>query len=524
VGYSACGGPAVLILRIKQAECALADGRLDEAFELVMNGDIRSHRQGQGLAGQVARALAWRGRQHLLADRYGEADSDIQKAQRLGGNFPLAAELREALEQLRADQQRRSAQDAAALALARQRLEQGQISIGQEVLAEVRGGAADDLRAQAERDRALAEALGARVEQAIGSGCWELALETLAGAPAHLASRLREEGRKVARALSPQIREALRGGRLDLAQVMLGRLERCGAEAMELEDLRGFMRICVEARAEVERERWEAAEACVRRLARIVPDAAWVAEAGNQLRAAREAMQAVVAGPLGLMDGAEACSEKATKRRSDGATKGQAEGRSQSPGCTFVLSVDGAGSFLVVAKPRVTIGAISSSTACDVRLMADAQLPALTLTRSDEDYLLSCALPVGINDRLVLNKLLADGDKLAPSPRCRMTFRRPCPASATAALDLSGARLSRADVRRIILMSREIIIGPGPMTHVRCDQLERNIVLVQRHGRLICQGQEMIRIDGRSVAGPAEVGIGSRVEIGPVSLVIAKAG
>ena len=48
----------MLILRIKQAEHALADGRLDEAYDIVAarEKDLRGNRGGQELAGELARA------------------------------------------------------------------------------------------------------------------------------------------------------------------------------------------------------------------------------------------------------------------------------------------------------------------------------------------------------------------------------------------------------------------------------------------------------------------------------------
>ena len=47
----------MLILRLKQAECAAADGRLDEAFERVRNATLRAHRRGQRLASKYAGPL-----------------------------------------------------------------------------------------------------------------------------------------------------------------------------------------------------------------------------------------------------------------------------------------------------------------------------------------------------------------------------------------------------------------------------------------------------------------------------------
>ena len=50
----------MLILRIRQAEVALHDGRLDEAFELMQPTAVRSHRRGQDVLGKLVRALVQR--------------------------------------------------------------------------------------------------------------------------------------------------------------------------------------------------------------------------------------------------------------------------------------------------------------------------------------------------------------------------------------------------------------------------------------------------------------------------------
>jgi len=106
-------------------------------------------------------------------------------------------------------------------------------------------------------------------------------------------------------------------------------------------------------------------------------------------------------------------------------------------------------------------------------------------------------------------RLLASGECLDLSPRCRLTFRLPSPASTTAVLDLTGARLPRADIRRVILMDQDLIIGPGSASHVVATQLERPVVLHVSQGQLVCQGRD------------AGIPVGERVSVGGVSFVLA---
>src|SRR4051812_26999302 len=84
----------MLILRIRHAETALADGRLDEAFELVRDPKLRSHRRGQDLLTRLVAALTKRGREHLKLDRFAQALTDCEKAQQLAGDLPELVALR----------------------------------------------------------------------------------------------------------------------------------------------------------------------------------------------------------------------------------------------------------------------------------------------------------------------------------------------------------------------------------------------------------------------------------------------
>ena len=76
-----------MILRIRQAECALADGRLDEAYEIAQADDVRRHHHGQRLIGRLARAIVQRGQENLAAGRFQPALSDCNKAEKLAGNL-----------------------------------------------------------------------------------------------------------------------------------------------------------------------------------------------------------------------------------------------------------------------------------------------------------------------------------------------------------------------------------------------------------------------------------------------------
>jgi hypothetical protein len=64
-------------------------------------------------------------------------------------------------------------------------------------------------------------------------------------------------------------------------------------------------------------------------------------------------------------------------------------------------------------------------------------------------------------------------------------FYRPNPASATARLGFSGARLPNSDAKQLVLLDRELIIGPTADCHIAAPVLTEPVTLVQI-GRQLC--------------------------------------
>ena len=186
----------------------------------------------------------------------------------------------------------------------------------------------------------------------------------------------------------------------------------------------------------------------------------------------------------------------------------------------FSIHVDGVGSFLVLRDRQVTMGAAGSSHRADLALVAEPNMPATTIERVDDAYFLSSSGPVRVNDRPTTRTLLADGDRIALSRRCRMRFGLPHAASTSAVLDLTGTRLPTGDARRLILLDRSLVIGPGPASHIRADELSGPVVLSVRDDRLCCTGAEAVTVDDRPVDRSGQIPIGGHVRIGPVSWVM----
>ena len=538
----------MLILRIRQAECALADGRLDEAFDLADRHDVRTHRRGQRMVGRLVRSLVERGRKHLDANRLHDAAADSEKARRFGGLMPEVAELREKIAAAMMARHRGERRQARLVAAARQQIDNGHLSTGGRLLAAVaeQESGAGLLLHDVELRRAALGSAVTNAEAALKRDDWEAAVRELArvrpadtaadGAFAALAGR-------VGKSVRQRVQGALEEGDVRLAGAILDRLALVDGQCVETQRLREAVAQCRLAWSHLDRSQPRQAEEVVRRIATLLPGAKWPGVVARQLRQAAELMDELRAGPLGL------CAIESTGGR-PGTAPAAPSGRNGSPAPSpsprspimmvnhltspqptdageappprFVLQVDGAGSFLVVTHSRVTIGAVSSSARPDVALLAEATASAAAVERVDEDYFLRAAGPMAVNGRASGGKLLTSGDEIALSPRCRFTFRLPSAASTSAVLDLTGTRYPRADVRRVILLDRELVIGPGVGAHVRMDELGEKVILHVRDGRLFVQSAQPVLFGGREVSPRSAVPMGSQVKAAGVSFVVTR--
>ena len=85
-------------------------------------------------------------------------------------------------------------------------------------------------------------------------------------------------------------------------------------------------------------------------------------------------------------------------------------------------------------------------------------------------------------------------------------------------LDLSGTRLPSGDVRRVILMDDSIVIGPGPLAHIRADQLPAPVVLYVRNGQLLARGPAPVFVNDQPMDEQAGIPMGARVRIGSMTM------
>ncbi len=529
-------------LRVKQAQIALADGRLDEAHGLLGQDSVRSHRHGQRLATKLVKAYVKRGGAHLKEGRLPEALSDCEKAGTLGRHQSEVAELRgRVVEQMN---HKRVVAERRDLTLdgARQHAREGFLSKGVAMLRGAQGESTRVERAEQELDlhRAKADAAIQRGGDALGREDW-------AAAGHHIveARRLRPFDRRVdelssrlSREAVAKARDAMVRGRVDTAEALLRAVAPAAGDDLAVHEMREAVGQVTQASEAIRRGDARSAGRGLRRVKALLPGAGWVDEAiglTDQIASSRDTLES---GPLGLISDGYASRAQATPA---GVDRPRLDARKTTPiayhhgvhesACgshdvlpkQFLIQVDGAGSAFASCNAVVTVGPVSSPDRPDVGLIADPSVPVVTIQRTQDDYFLRCPRQVKVNGKPTSDRLLCDGDKIELSPRCRFRFRLPHAASTTAVIELTGARLVRADVKRVILLDRQLVVGAGTACHVRADSAEEPIILNLRDGRLVCQSPQTVKVGGGAYDPQAGVPMDTTVCVGPVSLRVTEA-
>src|SRR5262245_1523993 len=82
---------------LRQAQEALANGRLEEAHRLLLAPDVQGHKGAAPLLRELGRLFVARGEKHLRLENQGAAWTDLRHAENLGGTGEGADRLRRAL-------------------------------------------------------------------------------------------------------------------------------------------------------------------------------------------------------------------------------------------------------------------------------------------------------------------------------------------------------------------------------------------------------------------------------------------
>ncbi len=525
----------MLLLKIKQAEAALADGRLEECRGM-LSGSLRKHRRGQALTGRLARAFAARGHEHLEAGRIEQAARDGQASAELGTGLPETAALQTAARRAMENAQQASTRDARRMSHARELLRNGRFSDAERLLGEV-GNAdrADSLRHRALRKRASVDDGRGRIERALEADDVGAALDALRSADPHdLRGPLADVAAQARSLACKAAEDALRGGRPDASEGIAARLSEIFPADLAVNDLTHTCRQCRQAAMYLYEGRADRAREILGRLSATATGVEWIDRAHTESEQVATSLRALRAGPLGLLLGTKVgeCGASgrgsAIPRRHGKVTAADAP-RAPQPSWSngslflphrFILQIDGAGSYLVLRSRCVTVGALSTTPRPTLRLQAHAGIPIVCLERSDDDYLLLAERPVDVAGSPTTRCLLADGHTMAIQGSYKLRFGRPNAASGTALLTPTGVRLADEEATHVLLMDRDILIGGGRANHIRVRGVDGRITLFLRDGGLRVRASQPAEANGRQIERDEPLPIHVSIRVGNLSFVL----
>ncbi len=518
----------LLFVRVKAAEQALRNNRLDEAYRLASQPDIAAHPRGAKLLAGVATALLERARAHYRADQFTEALLDLNKAQACSDSHdPQIAELRGQILTVADEVARQEADRRNRVEEARRRLMGGSLVAGQRLIESAAADGADvaGLEKEIARKQRQAGELLSEVEAAMKQDRLAVAVDRLMRAQAldahsELAARLENQ---LCEMVLRQAYDAVQAGRLKAAREALDSLKTLGREHARRVELGEILDAAAAAARAIDAARFDQAQPLAHRLQTLGPKAAWIAQAVKSLDQIDAALLALRAGPLGEPFGGDREAGAAPPPAGDvalaetvalGARGPLAEAARPIPQRLLVL-IEGGGSYLLYRGQRLSIGRAASDHPADLPIFSDLSERHADIARVEDDYFILSAHDVEVSGRQTRHGLLRDRDRIVLGRRAKLTFHKPNRKSPSGTLDTSDSTKVPNDVRRVILFRESAMIGRGPNCHVTCHSAARDLVLFERGGAL------WIRPRGRLAGDTAvPVELGKAIDMEGVSMTV----
>ena len=526
-------------LQLRQAETALREGRLNEAFQLATRPDVREHRDGQRLITRLTDEFLTRSKNHLEAGRLGEARSDCDYARRLAGNQEAIGELNSLITDAEQIRNRGTREKEHLISAARAELAQGECSLGGRLVAKLSeddssaGVLADTIDIRRDQIERAAE----RARAAVASG--------QLGDAADAVSELRRFSSRhtelpglvdqLTKAAETEVRAELIAGRLDRAEWLLGRLGEFLDTSAELATFAPIPTQAKQIAKLLESANYTDASIELRRLSGVLPEAKWLSDVLAKTEQAARLHQELLSTPFvvppsgGFTRRVPQIAHPQQRRQSrvaamqipeplDTGSPAEAGTTNTMTDQAWLLQVDGAGSTLLVTSPRVMLG----SRRVDIPLRGFSGTAPATIERTGGDYLIDSDADVEVGGRKAKRKLLSADESLGFGRRCRVRFRLPNPASTSAVLELNGPQLQRQDVRRIVLLDDALIAGPARTSHVVASTVETPCVLLHQDGEFFLRRGIASQRGKREAAQPIRPGesvelAGARFTLTPIT-------
>lgn len=485
-------------LRLRQAETAFAEGRLNEAARLVDQPGVRDHREGQLLLTKVVDAFVERGREHLAAHWLDEAESDCGEAKRLGGDQSTVAKLAGEIASARRGVQNSTLRKQQVAAEVGREIARGELDLGEKLLSRLEADSlsgssvAGRMNDQIAVSRERIESATARARREVDAGHTResvvaiLELQKLSPSHPELVDLIDQVTSPVVSQLWFEVEEA----RLDRVQSLIDSVRPLIDFDPELTEVCRAIESAAKVNSLFDASSFDEAYLHIRKLAPLLGNVAWLKELADKAKQAAELTIEIKSSPLSLLSSSRRPVSKvnaALPRVGHEALLNPPTGESFESSTLpeqLILQIDGVGSALLLRQPKLSIGAAGRAGSCDIALTGFPGRGALTIERAAGRYRLSSgnADDLAVNERRCLEKSLTDGDSVRVGKRCRFKFRRPTADVPTAVLELNGTRLPRPDIRSIVLFDETLVVGPGQSSHLMARNLDQPLILFVRDG------------------------------------------
>jgi hypothetical protein len=510
----------VFDIRFKQIEAALNDARLDQAWEMLQDPDVRAHKAGQKLLTQLTQAYLKRGREHLEAGHLDAALADCGKAEKLAGNLPETARLRASLSHAIYEARQAQGLQANRLMQAQKQLNEGWFSGVKEVLDGCSDRQAQGLKEAAQYAKAEYDEMVGRIEEALANKDITAAarLHNKLSACGGHNGKFSDLRNRIESMAYRDIGELLKQGYLSQATVVLGAFGDVTGRWGKLHPMGEAIFYCRKGAESLHLGQFSQAVVELKKAQMLFSGMGWLGKVIEQAQQAARASEAIEISPLGLLQVQTIPMRQQAYYQKTIPVGNELKDKvyctmdkvaiPNTAAAKYLLQIDGIGASIVVVGDCLTLGPISSKVRPDIGFVTSPDEPVKKIERMDSDYFLSPG-----------RKLLGEGDKIDISSRCRMKFTQPNPASGTACLSLSSAKLPRSDIQSIILLDREMIVGPSRNCHIQSGQVQENMTFFVRGGKLFYQGSLAVVSGGIAINPQDGIVTGRPVEIGSLRIV-----
>ncbi len=481
------------LIELKQVKQAIESGDLACAARILGDEYLRSHKDGAVLVVKLVDALVDRAQAAVDAGDLAAAGSDVALALGISGGNSRAVALKAQISHIKAQQEQARLMQHDNIARAGELMAKGQLTVSLEMLnGSEKTPAGELLRQQAHQHRLERENNAAHLQKAVSAQDIDhcLVITARLSASELNASEYTELLRQLRQMIAARLKSDFSVGKLAGFALLLDRSAHIIGQMVEFAHWQDVLARYRKASVLLTRHDYRSALAQLKPVTTAVADCKWLdlaLQSLTQMAALQDELSCLLPEIQPISPFSAVCQHDIPAGRvkpTDKVAVKAAESHVRK------IIIDGVGSYLLFLTDKIVLGPVSSGQPCDIAVVAAADMPIIELYRQDGDYFACCQNgSVEVNGRSRKEHLLGHADKIAITRQGSVKYLRANPASATAVFDLKSLRLPDSDISAAIMAGSEVILGPGSGAHIRCRNLESDLILkLDKAGRVTCEG------------------------------------